>query len=193
MNPWLLGLIAAVHIPVFLPPRQPFSKFLFSDRSVCAAILSYAEALQLSGTLQSPYRTRSGWLWDYLRSRPRGVGYLSLVWTYQLFGMRANAFHAVDLGIHLANVTLAYGVSNNYTGHAVWIALLWGLHPVAVYTPLFVSARFGLLCAFFMLASVYLLQEGFLLQAAVAGMLAFRTKEDAVVLPLWWGLVWWML
>jgi tetratricopeptide (TPR) repeat protein len=121
-----------------------------------------------------------------------------------MFGVKAWAYHAVNIALHAANVVLLYLFFRRATGR-IWLAfftaLLWGLHPLRVESVAWVSELKDVLCGAFWigcmlayvhyarrrtfagLALVYLLQTLSLLGKPMAVTLPF-----ALLLLDWWPL-----
>jgi len=84
--------------------------------------------------------------------------WLSHMTDVALFGPdRAGAFHAVNVGFHLANVLLVFLVLRRMTG-ATWrsllVAAVFALHPLRVESVAWISERKDLLSAFWWLVSM---------------------------------------
>lgn len=132
-------------------------------------------------------------------SRTRYLAYLSFRGNYILGGDEPFGYHAVNIGIHIANSLLAYifitllvraaGVAPGAIPLAV--ALLFALHPVQTQAVTYITQRFTSLCAMFYLCSIACYaayrQLGraplywISLPSAIAAML---NKEIAFTLPL---------
>lgn len=121
------------------------------------------------------------------------VTWLSHMFDCQLFGLNAEAHHAINLLLHAANVLLLFWVLRKAT-RAVWrsffVALIFAVHPLNVETVAWIAQRKGLLSAFFSLLTVaaygwYVRRGGWqryvLLTCAFA--LALMAKPMAVSLP----------
>ncbi len=78
--------------------------------------------------------------------------WLSLMLDASLFGPGPRGFHAVNLGWHVANVLLLFGVLRQFTG-AMWrsacVAGLFAIHPVHVESVAWISERKDVLSVFF--------------------------------------------
>ncbi|HET8760917.1 MAG TPA: hypothetical protein VFN94_07600 [Nitrospiria bacterium] len=114
-----------------------------------------------------------------------------------LSGRNPAWFHAVNIGIHLAVIVLAYLLAVrlwNHAGSALVAAGIVALHPINAEAVNYVSARSSLLTACFVLASVAAWSRAERGSGSVPwlaaglglglGALALGTKETAVVLPL---------
>ncbi len=84
---------------------------------------------------------------------------LSYVLDYQFFHYDAFGYHLTNLLLHLANVSLVYGLVAFLTGEslvALGVALLFGIHPVQVESVVWIAERKNVLSSFFFfLALIY--------------------------------------
>jgi len=83
--------------------------------------------------------------------------WLSYMLDYRLFGMKAGAYHLVNLFFHVLNSLLLFYILNRMT-HAVWrsavVAALFALHPTHVESVAWVSERKDVLSTFFGMAAI---------------------------------------
>ncbi|HOJ32114.1 MAG TPA: hypothetical protein PKY35_14100 [Candidatus Hydrogenedentes bacterium] len=112
------------------------------------------------------------------------------VWDYNPFG-----YHLTNVILHLANTGLLYVllrriVTRDETALPWLSATFFAVHPLHDLAVNWISGRGDLLCAFFMLCSVWLflifLQRGSrvaFLFSCISGMCAMASKETALVLP----------
>lgn len=94
----------------------------------------------------------------YYRPLTRG----SYLVDHALFGMNPGAFHAVNLGLHLATVLLLFALARRLfqaDAPALLAALLLAVHPIHVEAVAFVAARNNLFALAFGLATVLLALE----------------------------------
>ncbi|WP_423128794.1 ArnT family glycosyltransferase [Gaoshiqia sp. Z1-71] len=132
---------------------------------------------------------------------------------YSLFGLNAGAFHAACLIVHIANVLLVYAILRTVlkqvkTGwkaerierYASIVAMLFAVHPLQVESVAWISASKVLLYGFFCLAGIgcylrYLNSEkGSWYRATfICYLLAFGSKEQAILLPLNLVLIDWVM
>jgi len=108
-----------------------------------------------------------------------------------LFGFSTIAFHALNVGLHAANVCLVFALGRKlgFKPIAVFLgALLWGLHPLHTEAVTYMSATADTLYVFFCLIGLLVLLPNFSLRRiAVAGLimvLGILSKETAVLFPL---------
>ena len=113
----------------------------------------------------------------------------------QASGLGLLGFHLANVGIHIVNALLAYGVLSRLgprvPGAALLGALLFALHPVQTEAVTYVSGRSSSLSATFALSSVLLWLEGRVrgkpvLSRALSPALflgSLLVKESAIVLP----------
>lgn len=140
----------------------------------------------------------------------RFMGYLSFALNYKLGGLQVQGYHAVNLLVHLTNVTLVYflvlmlfrtpRVSLSAMGHdaqgvAFVAALLFALHPLQTQAVTYIVQRFTSMVAMFYLGSLVLYARARMTQglaprlalaigAAICAALAMKTKENAFTLPI---------
>lgn len=75
----------------------------------------------------------------------------------QLFGLRPGMHHLVNLGFHLANSLLLYGILARITGacgRSLVVALLFAIHPLHVESVAWIAERKDVLSTFFMLVAL---------------------------------------
>lgn len=119
---------------------------------------------------------------------------LSLAANSALFGPGAMAFIVTNTGIHLLNTSLvfflAYRLSRQNGWVGLFVAVLWGLHPMHVESVIWVSERKDVLYTFFFLAAclTYLRYRTsgavhWFLLTLILFVLACLSKAMAVVLP----------
>ena len=85
--------------------------------------------------------------------------WLSLMTDSQLFGIRPEAFHLVNLAIHVLTTLLVFYVLTRMTGSlycSAFVAALFGLHPLHVEPVAWVADRKDLLNAFFWMTTLWL-------------------------------------
>jgi hypothetical protein len=143
---------------------------------------------------------------QWLRLRPRLIGYLSFDLQYTLHGDWAPGFHAVNIAVHAAATVLLFLIARGAINRAVpawshtaamaaafFTASVWGLHPLQTHSVTYLYQRFESLMGMFFLASVWCLlrgaaavprQSGWLLGSFGCFLLSIATKEVAVVTPL---------
>jgi tetratricopeptide (TPR) repeat protein len=183
LGPWLL-LTIALYAPFLSHPFQ------YDDvhTIVANAALQQPDAWRaaLTGTLRSSGEIQGG--------HYRPLTHLSYWLTLQLAGVAPTAFHAVNLGLHLAAAWLLMRLIRDLTGDrraAVLAGALFALHPAVSEAVLYASARATVLSSLCMLAALvcYLRARreagmGWWAGWAGFGLAAVLSKESAVVLPL---------
>lgn len=159
--------------------------------------------------LDNPFVTDLSW--DYLyyhfthffhgQYSPVNTMFYALV--FALAGYNPAAFHALSLIIHLLNVMMVFSLAkrlfstlpkikgNKMEWYAGLVALVFGIHPLQVESVSWISASKVLLFSFFTLIALhiytrYIETKKYLLLVwvMVCYLLAFGSKEQAVVLPL---------
>lgn len=136
----------------------------------------------------------------------RSLPYATLAWTAQLFGFSLTGFHMGNLLLHLATVlalflflvqlfdavlpeyALRNGLGPIWT--AFFAALLFGLHPIAVYAVGYLIQRTILMATLFSLLAMYAYMRGcvkprqlWLWGSVFFFYLAVYSKEHVIVLP----------
>jgi tetratricopeptide (TPR) repeat protein len=124
----------------------------------------------------------------------RPLNRLTYMLEYQIFGLRPAGYHAGNIIIHLMTAILLYALALKLMGRAVpafIAALLFVVHPVNAESVNFISARNGLLAAFFVLLTAisYLHAEAVHRKSYyyLSGLLFFLgllCKEPALMLPI---------
>ncbi len=133
----------------------------------------------------------------------RFVGYLTFALNYKLHGLHVTGYHIVNLLIHLGNALLVYWLvvlafqrpEDRETGRlaAVLSALLFISHPLQTQAVTYIVQRLASLAAtFYLLALILYVQarrgsrSPFLWYcgALVSAVLAMKTKETAITLPV---------
>jgi len=119
------------------------------------------------------------------------------------WGDRPFGYHLSSLALHVLNVLLAMALVEKLTGsrtRGIWIALLWGLHPVNTACVGLIHAKADLLATFSLLATACLVvlprRPSVPAQAAAAFayVCALHAKETAFLYPLAIALLapaWW--
>lgn len=118
---------------------------------------------------------------------PRGLTYNSYQGQSQLWH-----YHAVNLGIHVANSSLVYLLSGSLFG-----GLLFALHPIQTESVTYLSGRAELLACFFVLMGAWICQKSVVSAVGISGRalivaalfpLAMLSKENAIIYPVLIGL-----
>lgn len=134
----------------------------------------------------------------------RPVIYLSIMVNYAFSGLNVIGWHIFNIGIHIANSIFVYLLvlwtlllpvfGKRYDGHAKWmalfVALLFGVHPIQTESVTYIISRTELLATFFYLATFLLFIKGaptgkfgYAIGMLVTSFLAMGSKEWAVTLP----------
>jgi len=106
---------------------------------------------------------------------------------YALFGFHAAGFHAVNLLIHVINGLLIFTLLRRFhfaqwTAYAV--SLIFLIHPVQTEAVACVAGISNELCALFMILTLRCYVQAPSIWVIIFFIIAFLTKEQAVVLPL---------
>jgi Tfp pilus assembly protein PilF len=84
--------------------------------------------------------------------------WLSHIIDYSLFGLKPAGHHLVNVGFHIANVILLFLLLKTMTGRlwpAVFVAAVFGLHPVAVESVAWVAERKNVLSTLFVFLTIW--------------------------------------
>ena len=167
LRPWIL--LAASVLAVFW--------------GVLAAPFHYDDfALLLDPAITSP----SGWLDCFRLEQTRPLTWFSFWLNYQLSGANPAPWHAVNLGLHLANALLLWtSFQALLPGRASWFAaFFFALHPIQVESVAYVYARGILLATLFCLLALRLWIAGRRWHALAAFSLALLAKEECAAFPV---------
>lgn len=118
---------------------------------------------------------------------------LSHALEFRLFGLDARAYHATNLVLHLACITLLYFLLLDLDLSASMVllaALLFAIHPLQVESVAWVSGRKNLLAALFGLAFCREFLAARPLSATLWLLLALGSKGTAIAFPLWAAVLW---
>jgi Tfp pilus assembly protein PilF len=144
--------LAAMTLAVYWPVRQ-FSFVNFDDDTYVYANKHERAGLTLANV---------GWAFrTYEAGLYHPVTLLSLLVDSSLFGMNPAGFHLENVFLHAINTLLLFGVLKSATGEsgpAIFVALVFALHPAHVESVAWVSERKDVLSTTFMLLgmAVYL-------------------------------------
>lgn len=84
--------------------------------------------------------------------------WLSFMLDNQLYGMKAGGYHITNLFFHILSCLLLFGLLNQTTKEiwkSAFVAALFALHPLQVESVAWVALRKDILCAFFMMLTLY--------------------------------------
>lgn len=136
----------------------------------------------------------------------RYVSMLTLAINYRLGGIAPWGYHALGLGLHIANALLVLALARLLIARmgleselaALAAALLYALHPLQSEAVIYIMARPALVCAFFYMSSILLYLHarkhatpswGLYAGSLVCALLAMLSKQNAATLPLALALV----
>jgi tetratricopeptide (TPR) repeat protein len=160
---------------------------------LAAALIAYSGALLGSfhlddySLMANPLITATSgvWrMWEPVNTRP--LTNLTFWLNYQAGGQHAWGYHAVNLLLHLAAVSLLYmALKLILTGQAAfWAALFFAVHPLQSEAVAYVFARGTLLSAVFCLGALYFWLQGRFPFAVACFACALLAKEECVTFPL---------
>ncbi|MCS7026574.1 MAG: tetratricopeptide repeat protein [Bryobacteraceae bacterium] len=137
--------------------------------------------------LQDPAVTSpGGWMDCLALTQTRPLTWLSFWLNYQLGGSQPSGYHAVNLGLHLANILVAHQALSGVIPRAVAFlaATVFALHPVQTEAVTYVFARASLIMTLLCLLALraWLNQRPRLAAGWFA--LALMAKEECVTFPV---------
>ena len=149
VRPWGIGLVLAVATLLVYGPVGTYPFVNYDDWAYVTHNPQVVPGLSWEGLT---------WAFRSLElSNWHPVAWLSHMLDVQLFGMDAGAHHLSNLGLHLINTLLLFGIFTRATGF-VWksgfVAALFALHPLHVESVAWISERKDLLCTLFFLLSI---------------------------------------
>ncbi|MFY9288590.1 MAG: hypothetical protein WAO98_08835, partial [Alphaproteobacteria bacterium] len=162
-------------------------EFLFDDETLILRNQFIVGQLPLSELWTSSAGAGAGIVNNFYRP----LQILLYVLVNELFGLSAPAFHALNVGLHLANALLVYtlGTRLGFKPIGVFLAsLIWALHPLHTEAVTYMSATADTLHVTFCLIALLIMLPDFSLRrvlwACFLFILALLSKETSVVLPL---------
>lgn len=129
----------------------------------------------------------------------RPLVFTTYIYEIKFFGLNPVVFHTTNLLIHLANIVLAYHlakillakINTPYISYkALFIALIYAIHPTQIEAVAWIAGRFDLLAAFFSFISLifftqYRNNNLFIFLGLISWFFALLSKDSAVlILPL---------
>ena len=151
--------------------------------------------------ISSNARVQQGLTWENVQwafttfhfSNWHPLTWLSYLLDCDLFGVNPRAMHCVNLGWHIANVLLLFGLlkrTTGATGSSALVAALFAVHPLHVESVAWISERKDVLSTFFWIASTWAYAEyvkarcaGWYTAAVVLCTLGLMCKAMLVTLP----------
>jgi Flp pilus assembly protein TadD len=188
-------------------------KYLLPFAVAMAAFLVYARTIPYSfvfddieNILNNPafFKFHPSQIWHFLVQPWRALVQISYGLTHYLFGYNPVAYHLVNVLIHTINSVFVFGIArllakrwlsqDKVEIYAVAAGLIFAVHPLHSEAVAYVWGRSSSLCALFYFGSLLMLFTGFskagrkrilwFIGAAIVGFLAWKTKEEAITLPL---------
>ena len=162
----------------------------------------------LSGIVENPVISQAetiGQAFRALLAQWRPVTHASYALTHAVFGFSQPAFHATNVIIHILNTLLVFGIGIRLAtrwvpeinpGHFAFVAAtIHAVHPLYTEAVTYISGRSSSLCALFYFGCLYLVmcavesrettwRSLWFSMAAVSGILAWASKEEAITLPI---------
>lgn len=189
-DPWQLASAFAPYLLLSLPVLLAYSniyqnEFLFDDEFLLVKntfIRSFAHLIDIFHT-----STTAGFGGTDPFFRPMQI--FSYLVVTKFFGFSTVAFHALNLGIHLANACFVFALGLRLRisrAAAFCAALLWALHPVHTEAVTYMSATADTMHVCFILGGLLIWDEKkWQHQLAASGLFlcALLAKESAIVFP----------
>jgi tetratricopeptide (TPR) repeat protein len=190
--PHLLSLSFLTSLAVLTYANSLHGKFVFDDLSVVLQNSTLMNVKTLSDVI-SP-ALGGGW---------RQLLFSTYALNYYWSGLDTFSYHVVNLGLHVINVWLVYGILiaafredvrlSRYI--ALFGAAVFGVHTLLSGAVSYIAGRSSVLCGTFYFAAIYLFfralnterrQTRFLFfgLTAMAALLAWGAKQEAITLPL---------
>lgn len=196
----LIAVLCAMLACVLLAPGLGGGFILDDDYNITLNPLLHVTAWNPQALFEAAYSFTWG-------GGPRFLPMLSFALDHWRAGLDPAAFKATNLGIHALTVVVLAGFlrcllqtvwpAAKAEAAALAIALAWAIHPLQVSAVLYVVQRMQTMCTLFILLALwaYLLarkaqirgarSRRYWLLAMLCGALAFASKEDAVLLPVY--------
>jgi protein O-mannosyl-transferase len=188
-------------------------KYLFPSAIAVIAFLMYARTIHygfvfddIENILNNPafFKFQPSQVWQFLIQPWRALVQISYGYTHYLFGFDPAAYHLVNVLIHVLNSVFVFGIARLLAERwlsrdkaeifAVAAGLIFAVHPLQSEAIAYVWGRSSSMCALFYFGSLLSMLIGFSKAgrkrivwfgfAVIAGYLAWKTKEEAITLPL---------
>jgi len=186
------------------------------NRKALLLVLAILIFIPYSNTLTSPFQWDDySYIVKNLRVKDGGellrningsrfIGFATFYLNFLVSGLKTPVYHLTNLFIHIMNAFLVFyllktiirlNFGNVYKEYEDWIALfgalLFGIHPVNTMAVTYITQRFGLLCTFFYLLSLYLYlvarssgKKNLYALSIISCILSMKSKENAFTIPL---------
>jgi len=142
--------------------------------------------------------------WQLFLQPSRALTTMSYCINHYIFGFEPAAFHSVNVLIHVVNSVLVFGIAffvakrwlptDKVAIFSAAAGMIFALHPLQSEAVVYVYGRSSSICALFYLGSLLMMLVGlsspghrrffWFICAAVAAVLAWKAKEEAITLPL---------
>jgi hypothetical protein len=174
LNIWVVDWLLAVGV-VLVFGRAYRGGWVFDDWSI------YDEEREFqAGSYYRHWR-------QYFNFRPtagRPFTYLGYQLTYSFFGFNLEAWHLVNLWLHILAVLLLHHLAaalGASSAAAAAIAAIFAFHPLQVPTVCYISGRPGLQSVLFTIAGLLCFQLGAWPASIVLQYIAWKSKEDSIL------------
>ena len=186
---FLLTILVALSAAVLYWPALG-NEIVFDDTSVLRAARPYMRGVPTAET----YR----W-WHNPFTWSRSLLWLTYRYDASVHGLRADltvetrGWHATNILLHALAAALAYALLRSMfsQGPAFLGALVFVAHPTATSSVGTIFGRSSVLCMVFYLAALVAFQAGLWWLAILLGLGAWKSKEEALTLPISAALMWW--
>jgi protein O-mannosyl-transferase len=188
-------------------------KFFFPSAIAVISFILYVRTIyygfifdDVEHVLNNPavFHFKPSQIWQFLIQPWRSLIQISYGYTHYLFGFNPAAYHLVNVLIHVLNSVLVFWIARLLAKRwlsqdkvelfAVAAGLIFAVHPMHSEAVAYVWGRSSSMCALFYFGSLLLMLVGFSKAdrkrilwfggAVIAGFLAWKTKEEAITLPL---------
>jgi protein O-mannosyl-transferase len=197
-----------------IPQNSAARLILFPSAIAVVAFIVYAPTIHygfvfddIENILNNPafFQFQPSQLWQFLIQPWRALIHISYGYTHYLFGFSPAAYHLVNVLIHALSSVFVFGIARFLAKRwlsqdkveifSVAAGLIFAVHPLQSEAVAYVWGRSSSMCALFYFGSLLLMLVGFskadrkkrilwFSLAVIAGYLAWKTKEEAITLPL---------
>lgn len=191
------GPLAAGRTSVRKSGAQPTSQqwwgpFAWPAAIALLVLLAYSNSLTSSFHLDDylfltdGYITGPGFGWGLFRlEQTRPLTYLTFHWNYLASGQNPLSYHWTNLILHAGNSILLLAIARKYLSPfvAVFVAVLFAVHPLQTEAVTYVFSRSTLLSTHFVLWSLWFYTREKYLGSALMFGVSLLAKEETVALP----------
>lgn len=185
-------LIALVGLCVLAYANTLHGAFIFDDRQ----LVPQNAAIHNVHSFQDALAVGAGW---------RQLLTLTYALNFLYGGVNTFGYHATNVVLHIVNVLSVYGILRSVANRAEAFcgSAVFAVHTLFSSAVSYIAGRSSLLCATFYFAALLLFikaidenKPGIRLTlyalSGVSGFLAFQAKQEAIALPLFLAVIWWL-